>query len=95
MRYIITESQHRMVTKQWLLRRIDKVIEQFNDTIELIDPCKYDEYDRYEYQVMSYMVDGLHHEYYLIPHFDIAGLENAVIEMFYDEMRDIYRNKKC
>jgi hypothetical protein len=39
-------------------------------------------------------MDGLHHEYYLNDNFDYDGMEDAIANMFYSEITEIYYNKK-
>ena len=95
MKIIITESQYKKLeTKQWLLRRYNLLMSEYKEAIEELDPCKFDTFDKYEKRVIVYIMDGLHHEYYLNDNFDYDGMEDAIANMFYSEITEIYYNKK-
>ena len=75
MKIIITESQYKKLeTKQWLLRRYNLLMSEYKEAIEELDPCKFDTFDKYEKRVIVYIMDGLHHEYYLNDNFDYDGI---------------------
>jgi hypothetical protein len=95
MKYIITESQHnRLKTQQWLLRRYDLLMSEYDEAVTELDPCNYDESERYVNRAIHYIVDGLHPQYYLIDNFDYDLLFNIIINMFYDDLTDRYQDKK-
>ena len=95
MKIIITESQYKKLeTRQWLLRRYNLLMSEYKEAIEELDPCKFDTFDTYEKRVIVYIMDGLHHEYYLNDNFDYDGMEDAIANMFYSEITEIYYNKK-
>jgi hypothetical protein len=95
MKYIITESQHnRLKTQQWLLRRYDLLMSEYDEAVTELDPCNYDESERYVNRAIHYIVDGLHPQYYLIDNFDYDLLFNIIINMFYDDLTNRYQDKK-
>ena len=95
MKYIITESQYKKLeTRQWLLRRYNLLMSEYKEAIEELDPCKFDTFEKYENRVIVYIMDGLHHEYYLNDNFDYDGMEDTLADMFYSEITKIYYNKK-
>ena len=91
MRYIITESQH---NKLWVLRRYDLVKNEFEETINYIDPCKFETFDSYESYFYHILMDSLHHEYYLIDDFDYEGIKEELKDLFYVELTEHYYDKK-
>jgi len=95
MKYLITESQYKKLeTRQWLLRRYNLLMSEYKEAIEELDPCKFDTFEKYEKRVIVYIMDGLHHEYYLNDNFDYDGMEDILVDMFYSEITKIYYNKK-
>jgi len=95
MKYLITESQHdRLKMKQWLLRRYDLLMSEYGAAVTELDPCNYDESEKYVKRVIHYIVDGLHHEYYLVDGFYVDLFFSVIFDMFYDNLTEIYNNKK-
>jgi hypothetical protein len=95
MKYIITESQYKKLeTRQWLLRRYNLLMSEYKEAIEELDPCKFDTFEKYKKRVIVYIMDGLHHEYYLNDNFDYDGMEDTLADMFYSDITKIYHNKK-
>ena len=95
MKYIITESQHnRLKMQQWLSRRYDLLMREYNQTLREIDPCNHDDDKSYISSSVHYIMDGFHPQYYLIDNFDYDLLFNIIINMFYDDLTDRYQDKK-
>ena len=95
MKYIITESQHnRLKMQQWLSRRYDLLMREYNQTLREIDPCNHDDSKSYVNRVIHSTMDGLHPQFYLIDNFDYDLLFNIIINMFYDDLTDRYQDKK-
>jgi hypothetical protein len=95
MKYFITESQYnKLVTKRWLLRRYNLLMSEYEEAIEALDPCFSDTFKKYEERVISYIMDGLHHEYYLWDNFDYDGMQDTIADMLHSEITEIYHNKK-
>lgn len=95
MKYIITESQHnRLKMQQWLSRRYDLLMSEYDEAVTELDPCNYDESERYVNRAIYYIMDGFHPQYYLIDNFDYDLLLNIIINMFYDDLTDRYQDKK-
>jgi hypothetical protein len=47
MKIIITESQHnKLKMKQWLLRRQELFMNEYNQSLRGINPCNYDDSER-------------------------------------------------
>ena len=95
MKYIITESQYKKLeTRQWLLRRYNLLMSEYKEAIEELDPCKFDTFDKYEKRVIVYIMDGLHHEYYLNDNFDYDGIKEVLMELFYVDLTEHYYDKR-
>ena len=95
MKYIITESQNaRLNMRQWLLRRHDLLMSEYNQALRETDPCNYDEGERYINRVIHYTMDGLHPEYYLIDNFYYDLLFSVIFDMFYVDLTERYHDKK-
>ena len=95
MKYIITESQNaRLNMQQWLMRRYDLLMSEYNQTLREIDPCNHDDDESYISSIVHYIMDGFHPQYYLIDNFDYDLLFNIIINMFYDDLTDRYQDKK-
>ena len=66
MKIIITESQHnKLKMKQWLLRRGELFMSEYNEALEDVNPCKHDNSERYVNRVIHHIMDGLHPQFYL------------------------------
>ena len=95
MKYIITESQHnRLKMQQWLSRRYDLLMREYNDSLTRTNPCNHDDSKSYVNRVIHSTMDGFHPQYYLIDNFDYDLLFNIIINMFYDDLTDRYQDKK-
>ena len=95
MKYIITESQHnRLKMQQWLSRRYDLLMSEYDDSLTRTNPCNHDDSKSYVNRVIHSTMDGLHPQYYLIDNFDYDLLFNIIINMFYDDLTDRYQDKK-
>jgi hypothetical protein len=92
MRIIITESQN---NRWWLLRRYELVEDSFDETVNYLDPCKFNSFDNYERRFMLSMMDELHPEFYLIDNFDYEGTMSELKDMFYVELTEIYYERNC
>jgi len=91
MKIIISESQY---NKSWVLRRYDLVKNEFEDTINYIDPCDFDSFSLYESYFYNIFMDSLHPIYYLIDNFDYDGIKEVLEELFYVELTEHYFDKK-
>ena len=95
MKYIITESQHnRLKMQQWLSRRYDLLMSEYDESVTELDPCNYDESERYVNRAIHYIVDGLHHEYYLVDNFYVDLLFSVIFDMFHIDLTEMYNNKR-
>ena len=95
MKIIITESQHnKLKMKQWLLRRGELFMSEYNDSLTQTNPCNHDDSKSYVNRVIHSTMDGLHPQFYLIDNFDYDLLFNIIINMFYDDLTDRYQDKK-
>jgi hypothetical protein len=91
MKYIITESQN---NRLWLLRRYDLVLHELKESIEGLDPCRFADFDDYEHRLTQYIMDGLHHEFYLMDNFDYEGMRNILKDLFYVDITEAYHSGK-
>jgi hypothetical protein len=80
--------------QQWLSRRYDLLMREYNQTLREIDPCNHDDDKSYISSSVHYIMDGFHPQYYLIDNFDYDLLFNIIINMFYDDLTDRYQDKK-
>ena len=80
--------------QQWLSRRYDLLMSEYNDSLTRTNPCNHDDSKSYVNRVIHSTMDGLHPQYYLIDNFDYDLLFNIIINMFYDDLTDRYQNKK-
>jgi len=95
MKYIITESQHKLLqNRQWALRRYDLVLNELKESIEVLDPCRFADFDDYEHRLTQYMMDGLHPLFYLTDDFDYEGMRNLFKDMFYVDITEAYYSGK-
>ena len=89
MKIIITESQYKKLEmKQWLLRRHDLLMGEYKEAVDDLNPCKFHNCEDYINRVVSFIMDGLHHEYYLNDGFDIKIAENIILNMFYVQLTE-------
>ncbi len=91
MKFIITESQHNRI---WLLRRYDLVKNAFDESINDVDPCRWEDFKSYESFFYMIFMDSLHPEYYLIDDFDYNGIKEELMDLFYVELTEHYYDKK-
>jgi hypothetical protein len=95
MKYIITESQHKKLQmRQWLLRRYDLVMSEYKESVVEMNPCNFNNCEDYINRVVTFIMDGLHHEYYLNDNFDYKGMELTILDMFYVELTESCYSKR-
>jgi len=95
MKYIITESQHKLLqNRQWISRSYDLVLNELKDSIEVLDPCRFADFDDYEHRLSQYIMDGLHHLFYLTDDFDYEGMRTLLKDLFYVDMTEAYYSGK-
>ena len=91
MRYIITESQYnKLRMKQWLLRRQELFMSEYNDSLTQTNPCNHDNSEGYVNRVIHYTMDGLHPQFYLIDNFDYELLFEVILNMVYVDLSEKY-----
>ena len=91
MRYIITESQYnKLRMKQWLLRRQELFMSEYNDSLTQTNPCNHDNSEGYVNRVIHYTMDGLHPQFYLIDNFDYELLFEVILNMVYVDLTEKY-----
>ena len=91
MKYIITESQYnKLRMKQWLLRRQELFMSEYNDSLTQTNPCNHDNSERYINRVIHYTMDGLHPHFYLIDNFDYELLFEVILNMVYVDLSEKY-----
>lgn len=98
MKYIITESQHKLLQNRlWISRRYDLVLKELKESIEGLDPCRFADFDDYEHRLTQYMMDGLHPFFYLTDDFDYNGMKNIFKDLFYVDITEAYHSgrEKC
>ena len=98
MKYIITESQHnKLRMKQWLLRRSELFMSEYNDSLTQTNPCNHDDSKSYVNRVIHYTMDGLHPQFYLIDNFDYELLFEVIFDMVYVDLTEKYNSeiKNC
>ena len=55
--------------QQWLSRRYDLLMREYNQTLREIDPCNHDDDESYISSSVHYIMDGFHPQYYLIDNY--------------------------
>ena len=91
MRYIISESQHnKLRMKQWLLRRGELFMSEYNDSLTQTNPCNHDDSKSYVNRVIHYTMDGLHPHFYQNHDFDYELLFEVILNMVYVELNEKY-----
>ena len=91
MKIIITESQHnKLRMKQWLLRRQELFMSEYNDSLTQTNPCNHDNSEGYVNRVIHYTMDGLHPQFYLIDNFDYELLFEVILNMVYVDLSEKY-----
>ena len=98
MRYIISESQHnKLRMKQWLLRRGELFMSEYNDSLTQTNPCNHDDSKSYVNRVIHYTMDGLHPHFYQNHDFDYELLFEVIFDMVYVDLTEKYNSeiKNC
>ena len=98
MKIIITESQHnKLQMKQWLLRRGELFMSEYNDSLTQTNPCNHDDSKSYVNRVIHYTMDGLHPHFYLNHDFDYELLFEVIFDMVYVDLTEKYNSeiKNC
>ena len=91
MKIIITESQHnKLQMKQWLLRRQELFMNEYNDSLTQTNPCNHDKSERYVNRVIHQIMDGLHPHFYQNHDFDYELLFEVILNMVYVELNEKY-----
>ena len=91
MKIIITESQHnKLRMRQWVLRRQELFMREYNEVLEDVNPCNHDYSERYVNRVIHYTMDGLHPQFYLIDNFDYELLFEVILNMVYVDLSEKY-----
>jgi hypothetical protein len=62
----------------------------FMETLEYVNPCKYNSFEQYETVFYNHLMDDIHEEYYLIDDFDYAGVVKELEELFYVDVTETY-----
>jgi len=98
MKIIITEAQHnKLQMKQWLLRRGELFMSEYNDSLTQTNPCNHDDSKSYVNRVVHYTMDGLHPHFYLNHDFDYELLFEVIFDMVYVDLTEKYNSeiKNC
>jgi hypothetical protein len=98
MKIIITESQHnKLQMKQWLLRRGELFMSEYNDSLTQTNPCNHDDSKSYVNRVVHYTMDGLHPHFYQNHDFDYELLFEVIFDMVYVDLTEKYNSeiKNC
>jgi hypothetical protein len=98
MKIIITESQHnKLQMKQWLLRRQELFMSEYNDSLTQTNPCNHGDSKSYVNRVIHYTMDGLHPHFYLNHDFDYELLFEVIFDMVYVDLTEKYNSeiKNC
>jgi hypothetical protein len=98
MKIIITESQHnKLQMKQWLLRRQELFMSEYNDSLTQTNPCNHDDSKGYVNRVIHYTMDGLHPHFYQNHDFDYELLFEVIFDMVYVDLTEKYNSeiKNC
>jgi hypothetical protein len=98
MKIIITESQHnKLQMKQWLLRRGELFMSEYNDALTQTNPCNHDDSKSYVNRVIHYTMDGLHPHFYQNHDFDYELLFEVIFDMVYVDLTEKYDSeiKNC
>ena len=98
MKIIITEAQHnKLQMKQWLLRRQNLFMFEFNVALRQISPCNHDDVESYIDMMIHYTMDGLHPHFYQNHDFDYELLFEVIFDMVYVDLTEKYNSeiKNC
>ena len=102
MKIIISEEQYDRVvntqSRMWVRRNFNLIKKELEDTYQLMksDICRLD-YENFEYNFFSVLMDGLHPYFYDIEGFDYRGVFNMLTDLFYVECTEFYfaGRQKC
>ena len=98
MKIIITEKQYDRVAKSpsrlWILRNLPIVEDGLVETINDVNPCRFETFDKYESYFFAVLMDVLHPHYYDIDNFDYDGVESELKDMFYVDTTEAYSDGK-
>ena len=83
--------------KQWLLRRSELFMSEYNDSLTQTNPCNHDDSKSYVNRVIHYTMDGLHPHFYLNHDFDYELLFEVIFDMVYVDLTEKYNSeiKNC
>ncbi len=83
--------------KQWLLRRAELFMSEYNDSLTQTNPCNHDDSKSYVNRVVHYTMDGLHPHFYLNHDFDYELLFEVIFDMVYVDLTEKYNSeiKNC
>ena len=97
MKIIITEEQYESIFKNprlWIRRNYKLVKDGLIETLDFVDPCKFETYERYESFFFNVFMDELHPHYYLINNFDYDGVKSELKDLFYVDTTESYFDAK-
>ena len=98
MKIIITEEQYDRVAKNpnrlWLLRHFPLVEAGLVETLDYVNPCKFETYEKYESYFLNVFMDELHPHYYMNDYFDYVGVKSELQDMFYVDTTEAYYDAK-
>ena len=101
MKIIITEEQYDRVVKNsnriWLLRNFPIVKTGLVETLDSVNPCRFETYEKYESFFFNVFMDELHPHFYLFDDFDYVGVMSELLDMFYTDTTEAYSDgrEKC
>ena len=83
--------------KQWLLRRQELFMSEYNDSLTQTNPCNHDDSKGYVNRVIHYTMDGLHPHFYQNHDFDYELLFEVIFDMVYVNLTEKYNSeiKNC
>jgi len=76
--------------RQWVLRRQELFMREYNEALEDVNPCNHDYSERYVNRVIHQIMDGLHPQFYLIDNFDYELLFEVILNMVYVDLNEKY-----
>jgi hypothetical protein len=97
MKIIITEEQYKSIFKNprlWIRRNYQLVEAGLVETLDFVNPCKFETYERYESFFFNVFMDELHSHYYLIDNFDYVGVKSELKDLFYVDTTEAYHTAK-
>ena len=83
--------------RQWLLRRYNLFMSEYNEALTHSNPCNHDDSESYVNRVIYYTMDGLHPHFYLNHDFDYELLFEVIFDMVYVDLTEKYNSeiKNC